>query len=110
MAYENNTQSDGAIYINNYKTNDKQPTRTGTIELTKDLMRDLVTKIRAGEPAKIRIACWDRTAKSGIDYLYARVDIPQKRDGDSAPQPTPQPTPPKTEEPHSADFDDDIPF
>tara|TARA_R100000544_G_scaffold20911_1_gene10216 strand:- start:220 stop:552 length:333 start_codon:yes stop_codon:yes gene_type:complete len=110
MAYENNTQSDGAIYINNYKTNEKQPTRTGNIELTKDLLKELVTKVKSGEPAKIRIACWDRTAKSGIDYLYARVDIPQKRDGDSAPQQAPQPTPPKTEEPHSADFDDDIPF
>lgn len=46
MAYEERLQSDGQIYTNNYKANDKQPDWTGKVTLTKDLLKLLVDKIK----------------------------------------------------------------
>ena len=40
MAYEERTQSDGAIYTNNYKQTDKQPDWTGKVALTKGLLKE----------------------------------------------------------------------
>ena len=39
MAYEERLQSDGQIYTNNYKANDKQPDWTGKVTLTKELLK-----------------------------------------------------------------------
>ena len=102
MAYEERTQSDGAIYTNNYKQTDKQPDWTGKVALTKGLLKELVNKIKEekGDSVEMRVARWNRTSKSGNEYKYARLDIPQQQR-----QPEPKP------EPEVEQFsDDDIPF
>ena len=74
---EERMQSDGAIYTNNYKQNDKQPDWTGKVVLDKNLLKALVEKEKSGEEAEMRVALWDRQSKNGNDYKYARLDIPQ---------------------------------
>ena len=100
---EERMQSDGAIYTNNYKQNDKQPDWTGKVTLDKNLLKALVEKVKGGEEAEMRVALWDRTSKNGNEYKYARLDIPQ-------PQKQTEPTPPVVEESKPELSDDDIPF
>ena len=90
-------QCDGAIFTNDYKTGEKQPDWTGTIEIPKELLKDLVEKVKQGQTAELRVALWDRTSKNGKDYKYARMDIPMVK---------------KQEEPkkESNFTDEDIPF
>lgn len=107
MAYEDKPQSSGAIYPNNYKeSGTKQPDFTGSIEISKPLLKEIVDKMKNGEVeeeggVKVRVALWDNTSKKGNKYFYTRMDIPeQKRE---------KPTPPVVEETPELS-DDDIPF
>ena len=100
---EERMQSDGAIYTNNYKQNDKQPDWTGKVTLDKNLLKALVEKVKGGEEAEMRVALWDRTSKNGNEYKYALLDIPQ-------PQRQAEPTPPVVEQAKPELSDDDIPF
>ena len=100
---EERMQSDGAIYTNNYKDNEKQPDWTGKVVLDKNLLKALVEKVKSGQEAEMRVALWDRTSKNGNEYKYARLDIPQ-------PQKQAEPTPPVVEESKPELSDDDIPF
>ena len=100
---EERMQSDGMIYTNNYKENEKQPDWTGKVILDKNLLKALVEKIKGGEEAEMRVALWDRVSKNGNEYKYARLDIPQQ-------QRKVEPTPPVVEEVTPDLSDDDLPF
>ena len=100
---EERMQSDGAIYTNSYKQNEKQPDWTGKVSLDKNLLKALVEKIKGGEEAEMRVALWDRVSKNGNEYKYARLDIPQQ-------QRKAEPTPPVVEEVTPDLSDDDLPF
>jgi len=95
-------QSDGAIYTNNYKKAANQPDWTGKVTLSKEILKQLVTKMRSenADGAEMRVALWDRTSKAGNEYKYARLDVPQE----TKPEPKPEPKPEVDE------FSDDIPF
>ena len=101
-----NKQSDGAIYTNNYKTGDKQPDWTGAIEMSREMLKELVNKLKAGESAKnggveLRVALWNRTSKAGNEYKYASVDIPMKKE---------EPKPVENVNDNPVFDDDDLPF
>jgi|TARA_R110000824_G_scaffold142662_1_gene309919 hypothetical protein len=74
---EERMQSDGAIFTNNYKDNEKQPDWTGKVVLDKKLLKSLVEKVKSGQEAEMRVALWNRQSKNGNDYKYCRLDIPQ---------------------------------
>tara|TARA_R100000544_G_C2227415_1_gene61877 strand:+ start:8962 stop:9270 length:309 start_codon:yes stop_codon:yes gene_type:complete len=101
---EERMQSDGAIYTNNFKDNDKKPDWTGKVTLDKNLLKALVEKVKSGEEAEMRVALWDRTSKNGNDYKYARLDIPQpqRQQAQTSPQPVVEAKP--------VISDDDLPF
>ena len=91
--YDNKNQSDGAIYTNDYKQNEKQPDWTGKVEISRDMLKELVS-----------VALWNRTSKNGKEYKYARLDIPQKKE-------EPKEEPVKDSSDDIETFtDDDIPF
>tara|TARA_R100000935_G_scaffold57293_2_gene90925 strand:+ start:647 stop:979 length:333 start_codon:yes stop_codon:yes gene_type:complete len=109
--YEERIQSEGVIYINDYKqVGSKQPEWTGTVTLNKQILQDLVTRMRAqnADSVEMRIALWDRVSKKNKAFKFARLDVVEEKKQE--PQPT-QESPPITEEPHSVDIlDDNIPF
>ena len=72
-------QSDGQIFTNNFKSGDKQPDWTGSIKLSRELLKGLVTKVKEGGEAEVRVARWDRTSRHGNEYKYARFDLPQPK-------------------------------
>jgi len=98
---DNRLQSDGAIYTNDYKKTEKQPDWTGKVELSKDLLKQLVEKVKAGDIAELRVALWDRTSKAGKEYKYARLDVAEAKKEE-----------PKVEEQveEKDGFEEDIPF
>ena len=110
MAFDERVQSDGVIYPNNDKQKQTQPDKTGKIELSKDVLKQLVNKVKAHEPAVLRVALWDRVSKNHTPYQYCRVDIPREKkesfDDEPPKKETPKEEPPKEEH----DFDDIIPF
>ena len=89
-------QSDGKIFTNNYKSGDKQPDWTGSIKLSRELLKGLVTNLQASQSKKeggesfteVRVALWDRTSRDGNEYKYARFDLPQpkKEEASNAPE------------------------
>ena len=85
------------LYSLTIKQKETQPDWTGNIEIPKELLKDLVEKVKQGQTVELRVALWDRTSKNGKDYKYARMDIP---------------IPKKQEEPKAeSNFtDEDIPF
>jgi len=101
MADNNNrVQSEGAIYINNFKDKDTKPDWTGKVELSKQLLKDLVTRVKEGGNAELRVALWDRTSKNNNEYKFARLDIPMDKKEE-----------PVKEEPTGSNFnEEDIPF
>ena len=83
--YDNKNQSDGAIYNNEYKNREKQPDWTGKVSVSRDMLKELVEKLRGGDTNEnggvdLRVALWNRTSKNGKEYKYARLDIPQKKE------------------------------
>ena len=104
--YDNKNQSDGAIYTNKYKENDKQPDWTGAVEISRDMLKELVNKLKIGQTAEnggveLRVALWNRTSKNGKEYKYARLDIPQKKE---------EPKPVENVNDNPVFDDDDLPF
>ena len=104
---EERMQSDGAIYTNNYKQNEKQPDWTGKVVLDKNLLKALVEKVKSGQEAEMRVALWDRVSKNGNAYKYARLDIPQPQKKPDDFVADPRPVEPVNKPEIS---DDDIPF
>ena len=106
MSTEERMQSDGAIYTNNYKDNEKQPDWTGKVSVSRDMLKELVEKLRGGDTNEnggvdLRVALWNRTSKNGKEYKYARLDIPQKKE---------EPKPVENVNDNPVFDDDDLPF
>lgn len=105
MADNNRVQSEGAIYINNFKDKDTKPDWTGKVELSKQLLKDLVTRVKEGGNAELRVALWDRTSKNNNEYKFARLDIPMEKKEEPVKE-----EPVKQESTESNFNEDDIPF
>ena len=83
---------EGAIFANSYKKIPKHPDWTGTIELSKTLLKALVERAKANQEISISLAMWDRQSKDGKTYKYVSVELPEIKEEEVDP------------------FDDDVPF
>lgn len=79
---EKRISNTGTIFQNRYKDNDKKPDYTGEIVLTKDIMRQLVTQVKEGKEAGLRIAMWERQSQAGNPYKYLSFEpvVPKPRE------------------------------
>ena len=84
---------EGAIFTNSYKKQPKHPDWTGTIELSKSILKELVERAKANQEIAISVAMWNRRSKEGKTYKYVSVELPQLK-----------------EEQADDGFDDEIPF
>jgi len=71
---------EGAIFTNSYKKQPKHPDWTGTIELSKSILKELVERAKANQEISIRVAMWDRESKEGKTYKYVSVELPQLKE------------------------------
>ena len=107
--YQSGPTAEIRLYENDLKEGDpgwteKHPVSTGTGEFGKEFVRALVSRFKeTGESeAKVRLAAWERVSKSGLSYLYVKVELARVR---SAPPP-----PPPAPAPESDPVEDDLPF
>jgi hypothetical protein len=85
--YNNRDITQGALFINNRKTSEKQPDFRGELTLSKALLKELVEKVKAGEEAKLSLAVWRKKSKAGNDFMSLAAQIhsgPKKEEEDIA--------------------------
>ena len=70
------------LYDNNYAKTDKHPVKTGPGEISKEVLKSLVDKIKeTGEDVvKIQCAAWDRVSKKGNPYTFITMEVAEDRD------------------------------
>lgn len=73
---ENKYLDTGALFANDRKQNEKAPDWKGDIEISADLIKKLAAEIKAGNPAKISLAGWNRVAKNGKAFLSIKASTP----------------------------------
>jgi len=68
------------LYKNDYRKGEKQPEKTGTGEIPKEVLRQFVDALKASPADVVKVECagWNRTSKNGRDYLYITVNMPWK--------------------------------
>jgi hypothetical protein len=71
---ENRVSIDGALYPNRYKDKPNKPDITGEITLSKDLLKSLVTLVKEGKEAGLKVAIWNRESKAGNPYQYIKCE------------------------------------
>lgn len=85
------TQTKGVVFKNGRKTKETQPDLLGTISLSRDLLKELVEKAKAGEEPKISVSIWEAQSRAGQPYWsvkgqlwkeYVRPDAPSRRNND----------------------------
>ena len=59
----------GVLFKNNKKTGDKSPDMTGNLEISKEVLKDLITLANDGKPIKMRLAAWSRESEKGTKFL-----------------------------------------
>lgn len=111
MAYQSNEKKgpSGGLWINKDKVaGSNQPDKTGKVELTRELVKELVDQLNDGnEYGIIRLAGWDQVSGSGSNWTNVKASsiTPPNKGQRTAPQPNTQsPPPPETE------VNDKIPF
>jgi len=55
----------GVLFPNRRKTTDKHPDMTGNLEISKDLLKELLEAAKAGKPIKMDVSAWSKTGNSG---------------------------------------------
>ena len=102
---------EGAIFQNKYKKQDGHPDNKGSLLVPKSLLKKMAEAFQNGETEmnnkkppeeciKMDLATWDRVAKTGTNYSYAKLEMPYKK---AEPEPV-------TQEAVAEVTDEDIPF
>ena len=73
---ENKYLDSGALFANDRKQNLKAPEWKGDIELSPELLKKLAMELKAGNPAKMSLAGWNKTSKNGNTFISIKVSPP----------------------------------
>lgn len=105
-----------ALFVNRNKTEEKHPDYKGDIELTREVVEDMLAQLNSGARfAKAEISGWKRQGQNAGTYLSLSIKKLFKKDGAQRPPQNPavaenraqtvppQPTPP-------SNTGDEIPF
>lgn len=70
----------GALFTNEKKSKNTQPDYTGNLELSDDVVNDLVDQMQRGiAKPKIDLAGWKRVSKNGRTFLSVIGNVPYER-------------------------------
>ena len=79
----NNRAAKGRIWLydNNYAKTDKHPIKTGPGEISRDVLKHLVDKIKdtKEDVVKIQCAAWERVSKKGNPYTFITIELHEDR-------------------------------
>jgi hypothetical protein len=98
MPYESSPgKTTGNLYPNDYKTQKNHPDFTGTVEIDREQIENLIAQGKAGNTPKLRVAAWEYPSKQSPGKIRYFMSLEPPRDSK-----------PKEEKP-SNEFDD-VPF
>lgn len=63
----------GVLFQNNKRSGESSPSMTGNIELSKELLRELIELANNNEPIKFRVAAWTKEHPSAGKFLSLKV-------------------------------------
>ena len=87
----------GALFVNEKKRSEKSPDYTGKLELSDEVVNDLVAQTERGvEKPQISLIGWKKTSKAGKQFLSVIGNVYEER-GSGSPQ-------------QSNDVNDSVPF
>ena len=75
------SKTTGNLYINTFKeAGDKKPKYTGTLEITREQIQDMIADGKAGKEVKLKIGCWEYDSKKveGQIYLFLVAEAGSK--------------------------------
>lgn len=75
MAEYQRKENVGSVFNNKYKTGKSQPDMTGDIVLSKELLKELVERVKEGKEPKLSLSVWKNTSKAGNQYQSVAVKI-----------------------------------
>lgn len=87
----------GVLWVNRRKTSDKHPDMTGTIEMDRALLQELINQAKEGKEIKIDVSGWKKKKSSGEGFLSLTVKKAWEKTGGGGGR-------------SSSNDDDDIPF
>lgn len=76
---ENKYLDSGILFLNK-KQSDKAPDFKGEIEFSAEMVKGLVDKLKAGAPAKLELAGWNRTSQKGTTFVSIKASKPFVRE------------------------------
>jgi len=70
------------LYENTYAKTEKHPVKTGPGEISREVLKKLVDKIKeTGEDTvKIQCAAWDRVSKKGNPYTFVTMELAEDKE------------------------------
>jgi hypothetical protein len=71
----------GVLFTNDRKKSDKAPDYTGNLELSDEVLRDLVAQAKEGKTPKMELVGWKKMGKSGKGFLSLVGKKPWEPDG-----------------------------
>lgn len=95
-------RTSGALFVNNRKMKESQPDHNGKLQISKELLRELVDRAKSGGEIKLDLSVWERTSKAGLDYLSINAVISPPEQDDSWDRPRSAPA--------RRENNEDIPF
>jgi hypothetical protein len=65
------SKSTGNIFFNDYKeAGDKKPKFTGSLEITREQIQELVADGKAGKDVKLKMSAWEYPSKKDPNQVY----------------------------------------
>lgn len=81
---ENRYPPGGVLFPNQRKNAPNHPDMTGSLEISGELLRDLVDAAEAGQPIKMDVSAWTKAGKNGGKFLSLVAKkpwVPQNQGG-----------------------------
>ena len=75
-SYENS----GALWVNKYKNKDTHPDYKGSVTLSKDMLKMLVERAKAGKDIKLDIGAWKKGGSDKAPVLSMKFDKPYEKE------------------------------
>ncbi len=99
-------RASGALFKNRKKQTEKQPDYTGNIEMSADVVRDLMAQLDEGiKHPKADLSAWIRQSKGGMNFLSINSSVFYERNGGHN-----RSSNNNNQSSASNDLDDEIPF
>jgi len=75
-------RASGALFKNRKKQTEKQPDYTGNIEMSADVVKDLMAQLNEGvKHPKADLSAWIRQSKGGMNFLSLNSSVFYERNG-----------------------------